>query len=356
MKQNLNEELARINELMGTKIVNEGAVASPVKNFLLSLIDDAARVGRVFSGDANEIQNAVRALRNASTIEDQFLGAARLAFASDELDALITPYVVNMSKQMTGGSTMLKNIDDYIIAAKSRGMDDASILSNVNRSIDASFPYQGQKDVLKGHYEKQLRGASTPNLGLTIPGTSLTLPTTNLTGAEIVSQLKASYAASPKALKIIKNIETNLSKYTPKSAREAEQILTDNKALIQKAILQTEDPTIWKKVYDYMKGHWATKVSLAFFASIAIFKVVEQINLAMGWTAITPICSMLDALNLESVSCDKLKERYNKRHGGGTEGGGTEGGNDFNIPKEDKGALDNPDGLPIQPKPPGGDN
>lgn len=321
----LKEELNRINELMGTKkLVMEasnpiGALSAYVRTFL----DDAARMGKVFRGDATEMRAALASLKTATTVADQLSSIARLMKASDELFDVLIPSIVRTVKTMQGGDRFLDGLDDYVVRMRGQGYSDYMIMAEIEKSIDAALPsnVQGLRDILKMKYRKDL--AKTGDLIVdylpVIPGTSTRLPASTMSGKEIVERLRVAFATNPKAKKIIDQAEKDLANFIPKSESEALQILENNKKQIEKLLNISGDSKKWDWLTEEIKKNWATKWAMRFFISCGVAGIFWALMKVGGFNLLSPVCLVIDASFGElGLTCEKVAERlgWNKGEDG----------------------------------------
>lgn len=315
MKKILKEELNRINELMGTKkLVMEASNPIPALSaYVKTFLDDAARMGKVFRGDATEISAALASLKVATTVADQLSSIARLMKASDELFDVLIPSIVRTVKTMQGGDRFLDGLDDYVVRMRGQGYSDYMIMTEIEKSIDAALPsnVEGLKDILKMKYRKDL--AKTGDLVVdylpVIPGTNTRLPSTPKSGPQIVKELRAIFAANPKAKKIIDQAEQTLKDFTPNSESDALRILENNKKQIETLLDIPGDPKKWDWLKGEVKSNWATKRVMGFFIALGVMSIFSVLMKVGGFNLFSPVCMFIDASFNGGLTCEKIAER-----------------------------------------------
>lgn len=318
MKNFLNEELIRIQEIMGVKpIVNEASI--PGLPGLVATVKriaaQASRAGRVFAGDAQEISDALALLNRASgNVVDEFEALAKLVKASPDFDNLITPALTNTINAIPNGSTGLNYIDNFINSSVGQGLSPTQIISQVDSLVEAtfgSFP-KGAKDILKQKFKKDVNTRvpqPTPGINWVIPGTGQMIPHTSMTPAEIVGKLRSMFAGDPKATKLIDKAESQIKSYVPRSQQEALEILETNKQTIQRLLLKSDDPKTWDWLTQTVKKNWATKWGIGFFVALGVSYLFLGLMRLIGADLSTPICNFMDALFKGALTCDEIKSK-----------------------------------------------
>lgn len=298
MKKVLKEELNRIHKLMGVKsLVLEATIPGlpGIIQTVKRVISTAANAGRTFAGDVAEIGSAINLLNRATNLTDEAAALAKLVKASPDFESTITPMIIQAIKGMTSGAAALDNIDDFIARMSTQGTQKSQIISGVDTLIDnafSGFP-EGLKDILKLNYNKKInqRPLPTPSVNPFSPY----FPLRNvMSGQEIVESLRAHFAANPKAIKLLDNLESNLQSYIPKSVEEAESILKSNKELIQSTILGTKDEKKWIWLTTQIKNNWATKYVSGFFIGVFILTVGSYLGNILGINALSPLKQIMN--------------------------------------------------------------
>ena len=327
MKNFLIEELNRIQKIMGVQpLISEASVPglTGIVATVKRIASQAARTGRAFAGDAQEISDALALLNRASgNLTDEFDALARLVKASPDFDNLISPSLINLINTLPNGSVGLGNIDNFITNSLNQGMDVSQIISQLEYLIEATFGNfpKGAKDILKQNYKKKLNSFGPqpiPGTNWIIPGTGRLLPSVSMTPAEIVGKLRSMFAGDPKAIKLINKAENQIKSYIPRSQQEALDILDTNKQTIQRLLLKSDDPKKWDWLVQTIKKNWATKLATGFFISLGVSYVFLGMMRLVGADLSTPICNFMDALFKGALTCDEVKSKL----GGESDGEG----------------------------------
>jgi len=319
MKNFLTEKLNRIQEIMGVEpLVNEAAIPGlpGIIATVKRIASQAARAGRVFAGDAQEISDALVLLNRASgNSMDEFEALARLVKASPDFDNLITPSLVNLVNALPNGSTGLGYIDNFISNSVNQGLNPSQIISQVEVLVDGTFGGfpKGAKDILKQKFKKDIntRGIQTTSgTNWIIPGTNQSLPQVVMTPEEIVGRLRSMFAADPRAVKIISKAESQIKSFIPRNQKEALDILETNKQMIERLLWKTPDPKKWEWLKNTIKNNWATKIAMSFFVGLAVSSIFLGIMLLIGADISTPFCNLLRGFTKDRWTCKDFLEAF----------------------------------------------
>lgn len=322
----LKEELQRIQEIMGVNSLMEAAVPGigRIAQAIITFADDAARAGRVIIGDTNEIYAALNTLKSSRGIVDQELAAlARLAKASEELAQEILPMIRNVVKGIPNGTQALLDIDSIIARGVTAGKSETEIAAAVDAYIDASFAShsKGLKDLIKQEVRTKIPEVPRPPAPPNIPGTNNPIPTTPMTPAQIIKNLRASFAGNSRAQKLISKAEGDINNYVPQTREDAMEILKTNKNNIQTAILGTKDEGAWVKFKEMIWNNWGTKWTVGFFVTCFTTYIFAVIMDVLGIKVYTPLCNLFDGANILNLDCSVIKKW------------------DVKVEKEEEGAL-----------------
>lgn len=352
MKQNLNEELERMKEIMGLNLITEKALApfarGPLKS-IVGFVDDAARANRVFAGDQAEIQtalNAMKAARQSKNLKAEFDAMYRLMKASSEIAEEITPTIINLAKNIKGGSQVVDDIDKVIVALRDAGKTEAEIVAATDAVIESAFinTPQGFRDGLKNVYARKTSTAMAnrpSNVQPSSTNTSSTnTPPSTFNPADeaerIYQRLETYYAGNPNALAQLEKMRIRILSIWPRTPEEAAQLFRDNvssvEAFLGRPLTPKEKGWFLRALDASPTAKWALSVGGGAITMLVVMKLVKWMSKITGGGP-TIMCDGIEIVT--EMSCEEWKKKMNKDMNQDEK----KGGKKFTIPDKDRGAL-----------------
>lgn len=357
MKQNLNEELERMKEIMGLNLITEKALApfarGPLKS-IVGFVDDAARANRVFAGDQAEIQtalNAMKAARQSKNLKAEFDAMYRLMKASSEIAEEITPTIINLAKNIKGGSQVVDDIDKVIVALRDAGKTEAEIVAATDALIESAFVNtpSGFRDGLKNVYARKTSTAMAnrpSNVQPSSTNTSSTnTPPSTFNPADeaerIYQRLETYYAGNPKALAQLQKMRNGILSIWPRTPEEGAQLFRENVSSLEtflgRPLTPKERHWFIKAVSSSPLATSALKIGGGAITMLIVMKIVKWMSRITGGGP-TILCDGIEITT--EMSCDEWKKYVELQMKKGTEKDDEKkGGKKFTIPDKDRGAL-----------------
>jgi len=230
----LLHEMKRNHEIMG--LINEAAPkkAAWVMD-LIKFLEEARATGRLFGANANELRNAIRALKEAKPA-DVLSALARIARLSPELANEIGPRVFRALKTRANYKSIFDAIKTTGVNNLKMGMDESKMIQQVDDLLEAGITNPEVRGMVRNQIIDEIKtthaasggtvtppapggGTTTPvNVG---PGGTSTVPATGQGGtANNMANLCAAGNEEEAATEFIKMLKKRGLKVSAKDLQE----------------------------------------------------------------------------------------------------------------------------------------